>query len=462
MAIATPDLMSVVGRLGRVLGPSGKMPNPKVGTVTMDVAKAVEESKSGKVEYRTDRNAIVHLVIGKASFDERALLENYAAVIEELIRAKPAGAKGRYLRSITITSTMGPGVKVDPGRTREILEEPAATRLSTVRKPQYALFGCHWARAERLSIDLSQLFRQPKTPGGATDRRSARQKSGTGATNEPRPEGRGDRRDRRQHRRVPGDLRRRLPGYLRAQVAELRSKLREADATFKVVKNSLTERAADEVGATTLKELLEGPTALTFVRGDIATAAKAVADYGRATQLLPFKGGLMDGAAIDPEQIRSLSRLPSREVLYGQLVGVVASPIGGLVRSLGGLLGGLAVALGQVQQKKESGEIPAGEPPAADRRQAAPAARRGGPGARRRPPRPPRSRQSGRARGRGGPRSLRTLRSRPACRGHRMRQHPRTRRAQDKVEPDQPAQDDNQADASADEAKTADENPKED
>jgi large subunit ribosomal protein L10 len=150
------------------------------------------------------------------------------------------------------------------------------------------------------------------------------------------------------------------------QVAELRAKLRESDATFKVVKNSLTERAADEVGATTLKALLEGPTALTFVRGDIATAAKAVADYGRATQLLPFKGGLMDGAAIDPDQIRSLSRLPSREVLYGQLVGVVASPIGGLVRSLGGLLGGLAVALGQVREKKESGEIPAGEAPVAE------------------------------------------------------------------------------------------------
>ena len=128
VAIATPDLMSVVGQLGRILGPSGKMPNPKVGTVTMDVGKAVQESKSGKVEYRTDRTAIVHLVIGKASFDERKLLENYAAVIEELVRAKPSAAKGRYLRSITLASTMGPGVKVDPGKTREIVEEaPAAT-----------------------------------------------------------------------------------------------------------------------------------------------------------------------------------------------------------------------------------------------------------------------------------------------------------------------------------------------
>jgi large subunit ribosomal protein L1 len=123
VAIATPDLMPVVGRLGRILGPSGKMPNPKVGTVTMDVAKAVEESKAGKVEYRTDRTAIVHLVIGKTSFDERKLLENYAAVIEEIIRAKPSAAKGRYLRSITMASTMGPGVKVDPSRTRDIVEE---------------------------------------------------------------------------------------------------------------------------------------------------------------------------------------------------------------------------------------------------------------------------------------------------------------------------------------------------
>jgi large subunit ribosomal protein L1 len=126
VAIATPDMMSIVGRLGRVLGPSGKMPNPKVGTVTMDVAKAVEESKSGKIEYRTDRTAIVHLVIGKASFEDRQLLENYAAVVEELIRAKPSAAKGRYLRTITVTSTMGPSVKVDATQTREILEEAAA------------------------------------------------------------------------------------------------------------------------------------------------------------------------------------------------------------------------------------------------------------------------------------------------------------------------------------------------
>jgi large subunit ribosomal protein L1 len=126
VAIATPDMMPIVGRLGRILGPAGKMPNPKVGTVTMDVAKAVQESKSGKVESRTDRTAIVHLVIGKSDFDERLLLENYAAVIDELIRAKPSAAKGRYIRTVTFATTMGPGIKVDPSRTRDLLEEPVA------------------------------------------------------------------------------------------------------------------------------------------------------------------------------------------------------------------------------------------------------------------------------------------------------------------------------------------------
>jgi large subunit ribosomal protein L10 len=149
------------------------------------------------------------------------------------------------------------------------------------------------------------------------------------------------------------------------QVAELRAKLREADASFRVVKNSLTERAADETGAADLKVYLQGPTALTFVRGDAALAAKAVADYARVTQLLPFKGGLMDGGVVDADQIRAISRLPSREVLYGQLVGIVASPVSGLVRTLSALVSGLAVALGQVHEKKASGEIPAGEPPAA-------------------------------------------------------------------------------------------------
>jgi large subunit ribosomal protein L1 len=126
IAIATPDMMPVVGRLGRVLGPQGKMPNPKLGTVTMDIATAVTESKAGKVEYRTDRQAIVHLAIGKTDMEEGDLLENYAALLDEIVRAKPAAAKGRYLRTITLATSQGPGVRVDTTRTRNITEEAAA------------------------------------------------------------------------------------------------------------------------------------------------------------------------------------------------------------------------------------------------------------------------------------------------------------------------------------------------
>jgi large subunit ribosomal protein L1 len=130
VAVATPDQMSVVGKLGRVLGPRGLMPNPKTGTVTMDVGKAVSDAKAGKLEYRTDRGANVHVPIGKRSFDERALLENYAALLEEIIRARPSAAKGRYIRQITLTSTMGPGIHVDSTITRDIAGELEAATVS--------------------------------------------------------------------------------------------------------------------------------------------------------------------------------------------------------------------------------------------------------------------------------------------------------------------------------------------
>ncbi|MGH2918216.1 MAG: 50S ribosomal protein L10 [Solirubrobacteraceae bacterium] len=150
------------------------------------------------------------------------------------------------------------------------------------------------------------------------------------------------------------------------QAAELRGKLRDADASLRVVKNTLTERAADKAGADSLKALLEGPTALTFVRGDAATAAKAMADYARATSMLAFKGGIMDGQALAAEQISAIARLPSRDVLNAQFVNIVASPLIGLVTSLSNLISGLARQLSQVAEKKESGEIPGGEaPPAA-------------------------------------------------------------------------------------------------
>jgi large subunit ribosomal protein L1 len=136
VAISTPEMMRSVGQLGRVLGPQGLMPNPKVGTVTDDVEKAVSDSKSGKVEYRTDRQAIVHMAIGKASFDEDKLLENYQAVIEEIIRAKPSAAKGKYVVSATLATTMGPGIRVDAGAKAD--RDGAATGSADETAPEPA------------------------------------------------------------------------------------------------------------------------------------------------------------------------------------------------------------------------------------------------------------------------------------------------------------------------------------
>jgi large subunit ribosomal protein L1 len=124
-AVATPDMMAAVGKAGRVLGPRGLMPNPKTGTVTNDIAKAVGDIKGGKVEYRADRTGNIHLIVGKKSFEERQLLDNYLAVVEEILRAKPSSAKGRYIKSLAISSTMGPSVKIDPTHPRETAETNA-------------------------------------------------------------------------------------------------------------------------------------------------------------------------------------------------------------------------------------------------------------------------------------------------------------------------------------------------
>jgi large subunit ribosomal protein L10 len=146
-------------------------------------------------------------------------------------------------------------------------------------------------------------------------------------------------------------------GITVAQADALRARLRDCDASFRVVKNSLTERAADQAGAAELRPLLAGPTALTFVRGDAAAAAKAISDFARTTQLLAFKGGLMEGAVLSSAEVTQISRLPSRDVLYGQLVGLIASPIAGLARTLSALIGGLAVGLGGVLEQR--GGVPA-------------------------------------------------------------------------------------------------------
>ena len=157
------------------------------------------------------------------------------------------------------------------------------------------------------------------------------------------------------------------------QAAELRSKLREADASFRIVKNRLTKIAADQVGEERLPELLQGPTALTFVRGDTAQAAKAISTFHREHEILAYKGGFMDATSLDADSFKSIARLPTREVLIGQFAGVVASPLTGLVRGLGSMIQGLASQLGQIaDQGLVSGEAPAAEPEAAAAEESAP------------------------------------------------------------------------------------------
>ena len=152
IAIATPDMMGTVGKLGRILGPRGLMPNPKSGTVTFDVGKAVTDAKAGKVEYRTDRSGIIHLSIGKKSFSEEQLIENYGAVLDEIVRAKPAAAKGKYIRSVHVAATMSPSIELDPARTRDLLEElsrPTGAAKRQLRPRPLTVLYCRFAAPRR-------------------------------------------------------------------------------------------------------------------------------------------------------------------------------------------------------------------------------------------------------------------------------------------------------------------------
>lgn len=128
-AVATPDVMAIVGKIGKILGPRGLMPNPKTGTVTFDIEKAVKDIKAGKIEYRVDKFGIIHTVIGKVSFDEKKLIENYQLLLDEVIRVKPSASKGKYIHNITIAATMGPGIKIDPTKTHDFLEEPSTVAV---------------------------------------------------------------------------------------------------------------------------------------------------------------------------------------------------------------------------------------------------------------------------------------------------------------------------------------------
>ena len=371
--------MGNVGKLGRVLGPRGLMPNPKTGTVTFDIAKAVSDAKAGKLEYRTDRGANVHLPIGKKSFGERQLLENYAVVLEEIVRAKPAAAKGRYIKGITLTTTMGPGLHLDPTRIRDIAERPP-TRIRPTR-------GCY-----RLAANATA---PPKTTGSPAGQRSGRgevrstsrgacpslsppREVGLVVSGRKRPEETDMQRTEKEQ--VVAELAEQLRstdslivadyrGLTNTQLEELRGKLRSSGARFQVVKNTLTRRAASEAGAEALLALLEGPTAIAFVDadGDPVAVAKALSDTARETKVLALRGGTLSGRSISGEDVEELAKLPAPEVVKSQLVGVIVAPLTQLAAlvaaPLRDLVGLIDARIAQLEEGGDTSGSAAASPP---------------------------------------------------------------------------------------------------
>ena len=321
VAIATPDQMGNVGKLGRVLGPRGLMPNPKTGTVTFDVGKAVSDAKAGKLEYRTDRGANVHVAIGKKSFDERSLVENYAALVEEIVRAKPASSKGRYIKGITLTSTMGPGLHVDPvARARHRRGARGGRYRVGARRCLARPFFQHARR--RRQPAAPRWGRSPAEVASSVDGVEGVSRKSRGDT--PRPVSRlepasvrarcFERRWKMQKadkERVIEELTERLRsadallvadyrGLTNSQLAGLRVELLKHGAKLTVVKNTLTRRAAEAAGADALLALLEGPTAIAFVEaeGNPVAVAKALSDAAKDTKILALRGGVLSGNPI--------------------------------------------------------------------------------------------------------------------------------------------------------------------
>ena len=413
--VATPDMMGKVGRLGRVLGPRGLMPNPKTGTVTPDVAKAVSDIKGGKIEFRVDRHANLHFIIGKASFSEVQLAENYASALDEVLRLKPASSKGRYIKKVTVSTTMGPGVQVDPNRTKNVAAEddarpdlihapstarhpqgwrafvvpedwrPTPVRLATVlpvRRPRFARSrsrtrtvlhetkdrrlsrcACSGDRRVREADDLrrgqSRTRSDPRLPRPEPCARGVRL-SGAGtrwSTTGRRPMARADKQAAvaeivDSFNDSAGAVLTEYRGLTVKQLQDLRRSLGE-NANYAVVKNTLAKIAASEAGIEGVDDLLTGPTAIAFINGDVVEAAKGLRDFAKANPTLVIKGGVLDGKPLDAAEIAKLADLESREVLMGKLAGAMLASLSQAVYLLNAPLAQAARLAGALQAKAE-------------------------------------------------------------------------------------------------------------
>ena len=335
--------MGVVGKLGRVLGPRGLMPNPKTGTVTFDIGKAVNDAKAGKLEYRTDRGGNVHMPIGKKSFEERALLENYATLVEEIVRAKPSASKGRYIRQITLTTTMG------PGHPRRLDEDPRHRRGA--RRVARAGGGSYSSGLTTTSPAEDRRQSRCSSTQGARRPGRGRFTGASCAASEPAsarvfvvPGGHDVLKTEKE--RIVSELAEQLGaadtlivadyrGLTNKQLESLRDELIQHGARFRIVKNTLTRLAATQAGAESLLVMLEGPTAIAFIEsgGDPAAVAKALAAKAKETNVLTLRGGLLEGKTLSGAEVDQLATLPPLDVLRGQLVGAVVAPLTQLARS---------------------------------------------------------------------------------------------------------------------------------
>ena len=319
----------------------------------------MSDAKAGKLEYRTDRGANVHVPIGKRSFDERALLENYAALIEEIVRAKPSASKGRYIKQITLTTTMGPGIHVDSSITQGHRRRAGGSYspgLATSHPPKTVgsrnafehrgVGPTEAGSSQRLPRSTEPALRGFRFPGGIDVLKTDKERiveelaAELGAA----------------ETLIVADYR----GLTNKQLEALRDHLIPHGARFRIVKNTLTRRAAEQAGADALLVMLEGPTAIAFIEssGDPAAVAKALAQTAKETNVLTLRGGILEGKTLTGDEVDRLATLPPTDVLRAQLVGAIVAPLTQLLALVSAPLRDLhGLVDARIKQLEEQGEV---------------------------------------------------------------------------------------------------------